>query len=166
MKKIPEDLGFFMRQARKMRNRYFRENLTLKDVLEEHSCIIGCCGKRMFSRRLHLESDLSDIFWDYITKTYKIGNSSDKALKYIITPNIVPYLPLEKIIEEEIKIPVFSYFGDDDWMDSLGARNLTKKENLPFSMKIIKNSGHQITMDNPNELVKEILIDLRKNVIK
>jgi len=33
-------------------------------------------------------------------------------------------------------------------------------------MKIIKNSGHQITMDNPNELVKEILIDLRKNVIK
>ena len=48
------------------------------------------------------------------------------------------------------------YFGQQDWMDSKGAKNLAQKhKNISFH--IISNAGHQLIFDNPDEICLHII---------
>lgn len=38
-------------------------------------------------------------------------------------------------------VPIYFYFGDQDWMDKIGAYNLAKNNNN-INIRIIENAGH------------------------
>jgi pimeloyl-ACP methyl ester carboxylesterase len=51
----------------------------------------------------------------------------------------------------KILCPTHFYFGDQDWMDSSGAKRLIKGNRLPegSTFDIIQDAGHNINLDNP-----------------
>jgi hypothetical protein len=49
------------------------------------------------------------------------------------------------------------FYGEDDWMDTSAARKMLMDGDIKGDFSIISNSGHQVTMDNSEELSLHLL---------
>lgn len=75
--------------------------------------------------------------------------------------------PLEssdRLGNPDLPFPISIVFGDDDWMDSRGARQIVKNNKF-FSvgesqLHVLPDSGHAMNFDNPKALAELIINDL------
>lgn len=85
--------------------------------------------------------------------------SCEKSFNELFSfPRLAAHISLESYMPSTVKCPIHFYFGDQDWMDSSGAKRLIKNNKIPSgsTFDIISNSGHNINLDNPNELAANI----------
>jgi len=106
------------------------------------------------------DKKLPTLLFEFFSEVMKTKGGSENALFYILKPpGAIAINPLEEAIMEDLHIPVVCYFGDEDWMDSAGAQRIAASGNKDFKLKQISKSGHQITMHNPGELTKDMLVE-------
>jgi len=86
---------------------------------------------------------------------FKLPNGSEKALHYIVNPNIIAYEPLEKLIPL-MKLPILIFYGTEDWMCDRGAKRLRNIKKSNYKLFYISDSGHNIPTDNSKDLLNHI----------
>ncbi|RZK02217.1 MAG: alpha/beta fold hydrolase, partial [Flavobacterium sp.] len=110
------------------------------------------------------ESEFAELLYKFVTRMLRMGSGSDRAVYYLLkSPKAYAHIPLEDLIMEHLKIPVRCYYGDRDWMDPVGAFRVQEAEICDFKVKIIENSGHNISMNNPSMLCQEMLLEANIN---
>ena len=75
--------------------------------------------------------------------------------------------PLENKIREELKMPLLLLYGDHDWLryPSLedDIRRWREESGVKVSLKIVKEAGHHLYIDNPSEF-NDTMINWFKDV--
>lgn len=152
------NLSFMHRRFHNMRMDFFKKKLTPSELVDKYGWLLGFWIRRNLSKRLRLDSEIGKILWEFLCTVYSLPMSSEKALHYIINPNIVAYIPLEDIIiDMDMNVTVF--YGDKDWMCKKGAKRMLEKESKKTNFNVINvnDCGHQMTMENPIELIRNVV---------
>jgi len=97
---------------------------------------------------------------NFFMEVYKLPEGSGVAIHYVVDGNLIAYQSLEDIVQENLDMPILVFYGTEDWMCDRGARRVMKTEKENFQIKYIRNSGHQITLDNAKELLDHIINDI------
>lgn len=107
--------------------------------------------------------EASDLMGDFLYEMLLIPGGSDQAIHCLMKPpRINAHFSLEKKVFSEIAdVPVYCYFGEGDWNDWSGAKRFARSsENKNFTFDLISDSGHQLTLQNPNGVVEKMLLNL------
>jgi len=56
-------------------------------------------------------------------------------------------------------MPVFVFYGKEDWMCDKGAKRLSEQQIEHFKLVYISKAGHNMTMDNPKEILLYLMND-------
>ena len=72
------------------------------------------------------------------------------------------YLEAEdKLGDENFKLPISFFYGDDDWVDKRPAyRILEKKQCKQSDIYLIEKADHHMYMDNPEDFINKMIKDL------
>jgi abhydrolase domain-containing protein 5 len=99
-----------------------------------------------------LDKQENDDLGHYFAKVMYLPENMENCVYYIFKPPVPSAIyPIEKeLLKSHYKINF--YFGEKDWMDREGCMNLCKLDSERFKMHIIKNSGHNMKLENPNEI--------------
>jgi len=159
-----QNLTFMQKRAYNLRNSVFSNKMTISEIATKYSWVASLFGKTIVKNRFKVDSEIADIMYEFLMEIYKIPESSEKAIHYIINPNFVPFQPLEGTIDD-LEIRILICYGDKDWMDDDGARRMQRKNMKNFKLKYINDSGHQITMDNPEGLLEHLMDDSHLSLI-
>ena len=62
------------------------------------------------------------------------------------------YFPVEKKFISFNKIPTIFVFGENDWMDRIGAYRLCKFDPIKYKVFTVSKGGHSFAVENPKEL--------------
>ena len=62
------------------------------------------------------------------------------------------YFPVEKKFMNFNKIPTIFVFGENDWMDRIGAYRLSKYDPIKYKVFTVSKGGHSFAIENPKEL--------------
>ena len=136
---------------------------TPNSIFKSNGCLGKFVLKRYVSGRFKRPKIESALMYEYLKNILLMPESSEKSLHYLLAPpKAFGVYPPEDFLAD-IDIEVDFYFGDKDWMDSTGAHRLCEKTNGRFKIIWIKNSGHQINMDNPDDLVQNIFQNAKNN---
>ena len=68
------------------------------------------------------------------------------------TPPPAAYFPIEKSIKNYNNIPIIFCFGENDWMDRIGAYRLSKFDPIKYKTFTVSKGGHSFAYENPKEL--------------
>ena len=93
---------------------------------------------------------------EYLFQIFVRPPSSEMALFMQFDSGLHAITPLDHpdvLRDSELPFPISFIFGDSDWMDSRGSREIVKANKF-FSTgqsqcHILKNAGHQLFMTNP-----------------
>jgi len=154
--KQPKDLTFLQRQIWKLRKKFFNNKMSISTIANKYAWLFSYWVKKSIAKRFKIESDQAKYLYEFLLETYKLPESSQKALHYIVNPGIVAYKPLEDCIDE-LEIPIYVFYGENDWMDDTGAKRVVSNNKENFNLIYITDSGHQLMMENPLELAIHIL---------
>jgi len=159
-----KDLSWFRKKLYKMSLGFWKSQKTPGDYLKSHpkfgKCLMKTYLKKQFNRDGKSEK-LVKLLNNYFSELYKLESGSDKAIFFVLQPpRAFAVKPLEEILDNELHMPITCYFGDKDWMDQTGAHRILSNGKRNFKIKQIDNSGHQITMHNPEMLVNDLLVEL------
>ncbi|MEJ5268394.1 MAG: alpha/beta hydrolase [Bacteroidales bacterium] len=83
---------------------------------------------------------------------------------YRMTTNINPLLKLMR--DKELPIPTLYVMGEEDYMFLPAVRNFIAKHNLYSRLVVLKNCGHVVNIDRPddfNKIVSDFLISVIEN---
>jgi pimeloyl-ACP methyl ester carboxylesterase len=107
--------------------------------------------------RFKFDKSIKKVLYEYLLGTFKIANSSDCLLHYVIgPPKLKAYIPLEKYADK-IKVPFHVYYGEKDRVDSSGAVRLLESSRKDFIFKYIPKASHQIALEEPDYLCDEVM---------
>jgi proline-specific peptidase len=137
-----------------MRIDFFKKKKTISEMAAKYSWLAKFFVKKKFLNYLKVTGEVGEFMWDYLMEIFSLPASSEKGLHYLVNNRVKAYIPLEDIIPN-IDLPISVYYGDSDWMCSKGAQNIYESEKPNFRFVNIENSGHQIMMQNPEQLVQE-----------
>jgi len=159
-----KDMGWFRKKLFKISLGVWKSQKTPGDYLKSHPKLGKCLMKKYMKRQFNADGKnkaLEKLLRDYFTELFKLESGSDKAVFYILQPpRAIAVIPLEDILANDLHMPITCYFGDKDWMDQTGARRILSNGKRDFKIKKIDNSGHQVTMHNPEMLVNDMLMEL------
>ena len=93
---------------------------------------------------------LSIITLDYPRDLYRC------AYYLFAVPPPAAYFPVEKLIQQFNKKQIIFCFGENDWMDRVGAYRLMKYDPEKYKVFTISKGGHSFTYQNPKELCSVI----------
>lgn len=116
--------------------------------------------KRYFKmKRMNFDKNESDLFVKLIYEIIDTKQSGEKSLGYLLDFGIKSKKPIQEILEKKhIKNKkICLIYGDRDWMDSKKVILTIKNNNLNVDYFFIKNSGHQLIFQNPEDISKVIL---------
>lgn len=120
--------------------------------------IVHLLGEKKFE-------EAGELVGDFLYEMLLIPGGSEQAIHSLLKPpRICAHFPLEKMIFNEISdIPVYCYYGEEDWNDWAVARKFAEKAgNNNFKFELIPKAGHQVTLQNPQQVVGRMLEDLKK----
>lgn len=108
--------------------------------------------------RFKMPKEVKPIFFQYHLKVISQPGASDPLIHFIVgPPKLKAIIPLENLVEEKMTMPVAVYYGELDRMDSSGAKRIfDNKKRKDFVFKIIPNSSHQISIEEPEVLSQEM----------
>ncbi|CAK9781366.1 alpha/beta-hydrolase [Cutaneotrichosporon oleaginosum] len=107
------------------------------------------------SRRFASQSadDVRDLH-AYIYGTSVMRGSGEFCISHILAPGAYARMPIVDRISP-LKVPVTFMYGDSDWMDVEGGRAakavLTEAGNRNVDVHVVKNAGHHLYLDNPDD---------------
>jgi len=141
----------------------WQNKTTPAEYYRNHSIIGNFALKQYMTRQFGKdgkEEKLPEMLIKYYKEILKIEGGSDQALYYILRPpRMQAFEPAEDHIVEKLHMPIVCYYGDRDWMDKTGSNRIFYSGSKNFIIKQISNSGHQITMHNPEELAKDLVLE-------
>jgi len=142
--------------------KFWDEQMTFTSISQNSPMLFDFLLKRFVSGRFGLPKEVATPIYEYLGETFKLPESSEKALHYILSPaRLRARLPLEDLMLKYLTVPTVVYYGDHDWMDPVGAYRIARDHKKPnFEVRVVKNAGHQLIIENPEEVVKNILFDL------
>ncbi|KAI5962939.1 uncharacterized protein KGF55_002731 [Candida pseudojiufengensis] len=130
----------------------------------------GILGSKLVSgwsfRRFAKLSDLEkNLLHKYSYGIFSSNGSGEYMLNFLLAPGANARYPLIESGVHKLNCKISWWYGDGDWMDKKGGElcsniinNLGKVKKS--DVKIIKNSGHHIYLDNINEFNKEVLKEM------
>jgi proline-specific peptidase len=139
-----------------MRLDFFKKKKTISEMAAKYSWLAKLFIKKRFLKYLKVPENVGEIMWEYLMEIFSLPASSEKALHYLVNNRVKAFIPLEDIVPK-IYVPISVYYGDSDWMCSKGAENIYESQRENFRLIIIEQSGHQIMMQNPDQLIKEFI---------
>jgi len=135
-----------------------KDAFTIKGIYRN----IGCLRKPLYDYMHkgyfhHADKITQERIKEYNYHLLDLEGFIEKDLNLIFS-KYVPLLmfPLEQRIDK-LHSTVDIYYGSDDWMEKIGTERITKRIPEKFKMYTVSNSGHNIFMDNPDELVKYLI---------
>ena len=76
-----------------------------------------------------------------------------KCVYYLFgTPPPAVFIPIERRLMENEKIPIIFVYGEKDWIDKMGAYRLCSYNPKINKVFTVSKSGHSFAMENPKEL--------------
>ena len=135
-----------------------------------HNCIIntyGVMGLNLDESEIKKNKDGSDFTVDYQKLSEIIKKITIISLDYprdlyrcayylFKAPPPAAFYPIERKIMYQNKIPIIFCFGENDWMDRVGAYRLSKYDPQKYKVFTISKGGHSFTYENPKELCQII----------
>jgi abhydrolase domain-containing protein 5 len=159
---MKKKMGCIRRKIFSFAQNVWREKKSPQKIMAEHSWLGPWMLKRYVNNRFKISQEVKKPLYDFLMECFKLPEGSEKSLYTILKPpRARAILPLENLIRKNLKCDAYIYYGESDWMDQTGAKNLVQREKLQ-NLKLIKipDCGHQITVENPqfmaNELLKQI----------
>jgi pimeloyl-ACP methyl ester carboxylesterase len=147
--------SFIRRQLLKLKDKFFEEQITLSHIANK-MWYLKLLMKKFIKTRLKVEDDIGDWIYEFLMETYKMQESSEKALFLIMNSDFEAHCPLEELVEN-MELPIVVFFGYRDWMDDKGAQRILSSLKKNYDVYYIKDAGHQITMENPKGLLEYII---------
>ena len=146
-------------------SRLYQGKSTPADLVKKHPYL----GRIFTKKYIHglidqKQHEVAELVGECLYEMLMIPGGSEQAVHYVLRPpRICAHIPLDKIIFCELKeMPVYCYFGVDDWNDWTGAcKYAAEPDHKNFHFDWISESGHQMTLQNPKELSEKILSTLR-----
>ena len=131
-----------------------------------HNCIkrhYGVMGLNLDESEIKKNKDGSKFMVDYIKIRMVIKQLTIMALDYPMdlykcayylfkAPPPAAFFPVEQLIKIYNHIPIIFCFGENDWMDRVGAYRLSKFDPLKYKTFTVSKGGHSFTYENPKEL--------------
>ena len=104
----------------------------------------------------------AELVSDYLFEMFMIPGGSEKAIHHVLKPpRLGAHIPLEGLISKNLKLPIYCYFGVEDWVDWTGAHKISQdNKNKHFKFVWVSNCGHQLIMQNPKEVGEAIISTL------
>ena len=135
-----------------------------------HNCIkntYGVMGLNLDESEIKKNKDGSDFTVDYHKLSEIIKKITIISLDYprdlyrcayylFKAPPPAAFYPIERKIMYQNKIPIIFCFGENDWMDRVGAYRLSKYDPKKYKVFTISKGGHSFTYENPKELCQII----------
>jgi pimeloyl-ACP methyl ester carboxylesterase len=90
----------------------------------------------------------------YLEQINLLPASGELSLIYILNPGGMGISPLCSRLGP-IKVPLLFFYGDRDWVKSIGAEQ-TSKFNKKVILKIIEDAGHDLYWDNPEDFLNKL----------
>ena len=123
----------------------------------------GTMGVEIYEEECRKNEDGSDFKVDYTKLKDKIRSLCILTLDYprdlykcayyvFAAPPPAAYLPAEKLIQYYNKKQVIICFGENDWMDRVGAYRLMKFDPDKYKVFTVSKGGHSFANENPKEL--------------
>jgi pimeloyl-ACP methyl ester carboxylesterase len=131
-----------------------------------HNCIInayGVMGLNLDESEIKKNKDGSDFTVDYQKLSEIIKKITIISLDYprdlyrcayylFKAPPPAAFYPIERKIMYQNKIPIIFCFGENDWMDRVGAYRLSKYNPELYKVFTVSKSGHSFTFRKDNIL--------------
>lgn len=147
--------NFLRRQILKLKNKCFKEQITISHIVN-NMWYIKIFMKKIIKGRLKIDKEIGEWVYEFLLETYKMPESSEKGLFFIINEDFKAHCSLEEIVEK-IETPMVVLFGYSDWMDDYGAQRVLRSQKKNYNLYYIKDAGHNIIMENPKGLLEYIL---------
>jgi cardiolipin-specific phospholipase len=161
---IAKSLPWARRQLYNMMLSFWESRTTPGEYYKKHSFIGKYLLKKYLSKQFNSDGKddkLVELLHSFFIEQFQMEGGSDQAIHNILQPpRVNAKIPLEELIKDHIHIPIVCYYGDKDWMDKAGSKRIFESQAKDFKLKQIKNSGHQITMHNPQDLSEDILTEV------
>lgn len=135
--------------------------------------MLGPLGIRLISKYLSIrfsrgvkpghEEQVKDLLQYTMNLFYQDNNSFD-ALKVLLNAQLLAPSPILDNLNQ-LKNPVYFMYGQHDWMNAkagLAATNELQRVYKSAKFGIIKNAGHNVFLDNPDDFNKEVINYLRE----
>ena len=120
--------------------------------------------KKYIEKRFKRPKNESKWMYTFLKNIMLMPESSEKALYSLLKPpRATAFHPAEEFLSD-LDLEIDFYFGDRDWMCCKGAYRLSEKTNGRFKVVWIKNAGHHINMDNPDDLMQNIFRNAEKTL--
>jgi len=138
----------------------WEKKMTPGKFLKEYPWIGKLVLQQYISTRLNMKGEEAELLKEYLIIVLTEPNGTQEAVHYLLkSPIAGAYIPLEYYIVEELDQPVDCFYGEFDYMDSLGARRIHEnKKKKNFSFKILPKAAHQLPMENPKILAEQIVL--------
>ena len=99
----------------------------------------------------------SEVWKSYYRSIASMGKTSQSAMYICFEWPLRPKVSIESILRAtHSSTPIEFYFGETDWMVSIGAERLCE-EYPNIRVKSIKDAGHDLKLNDPEELCGNIL---------
>lgn len=110
--------------------------------------------------RLNMTKTEATLMAEYYYRVSELKWSSDKGLGDFLHFGRYSKRPLIYDLKEKKKNkgfpPIQIFYGERDWMDFNHSKEMNKKLNAGFDIKVLKNCGHQILLQVPIAVASEI----------
>ncbi|CAH0477204.1 unnamed protein product [Peronospora belbahrii] len=105
--------------------------------------------------------DLNEL-GEYMYHNWALKPSGERVMNTHLAPGAHAVRPLvDKLLPENVKMPLTFIYGEHDWMDyynGLGIVQRFKEKGHAADLHHVRNAGHQMFMENPDEF-SSILIE-------
>jgi abhydrolase domain-containing protein 5 len=137
----------------------WKEKLTPPQFIRNHSSL-GKFFIRSYIQVLYgTNLEHAELVSDFLFEMFLIPGGSEKAIHYVLKPpRCGAHIPLEAIIQKYLKLPIYCYYGEEDWVDWTGAYKITQTQKSKyFKFQWISSCGHQMIIQKPKELSELVL---------
>lgn len=159
--KLPDFEGgndnWLVRFARRTVNFFWKINITPTDFIRYagplSARLMRVYTTSKFNALPNYELDALETYLEQINLARGCG---EYALSVLLEPGAWSVEPMWQRLMH-LDIPMCFLYGDDDWVPSLGAHELSKSYQGFLYISYVTKSSHQIHFDNPEELAVKIL---------
>ncbi|EAR91168.1 alpha/beta fold hydrolase (macronuclear) [Tetrahymena thermophila SB210] len=125
--------------------------------------------KRAVQSRLKISDKTEAELWkNFLKNIFKLPQSTEHHIHDLVSmPGAQARLSIEQVVMEspnKIDVEFTIMFGDDDWMNKTGCQRLFKENYLQGRVVEIKDAGHQLPFDQPDDITNKILEQTKINI--
>lgn len=160
-----DKMPFFKRQLFKIAKKWYRSKGTPFSIARKAGRLLGgyFIKKTIKGRLSSLSDDEKELYAEYSHHIIMNTGSSEKAMNIMFPHFNVSEYAISNYLDEYLNndIEISFYYGSHDWMNTSYNGDYISKQLRKAGHKvyIIKDAGHHLYMDNPEEALEAIFDD-------